>query len=68
MGVFFQDNRLIDMYIRRRNLANARKVFEKMPKRDVSSWNTMISGYVKCMRLEDARQLFDEMPIHGCKS
>jgi len=61
MGIF-QDNRLIDMYVRRRNLANAREVFDKMPKRDVSSWNTMIAGYVKCMRLEDARQLFDEMP------
>eukprot|EP01018_Ginkgo_biloba_P028364 Gb_34248 [translate_table: standard] len=60
-GVFLS-NRIVDMYAKCGSMENARQVFEKMPMRSVSSWNTMISGYAKCGSVENARQLFDKMP------
>lgn len=35
---------LVDMYCKMGHLDNARKVFDKMPGKDVASWNAMISG------------------------
>lgn len=40
----------------------ARDVFEKMPERDLVSWNVMLSGYVRNRKLSAARALFDQMP------
>ncbi|KAG2372225.1 Acyltransferase-like protein [Vigna angularis] len=37
----------------------ARKMFDKMTKRDEYSWNTMISGYVNAGRLVEARELLN---------
>ncbi|KAG5069415.1 hypothetical protein JHK85_001792 [Glycine max] len=39
----------------------ARQVFDRMPDRDVVSYNSMIVGYVKCGAVERARELFDGM-------
>ncbi|XP_057757485.1 pentatricopeptide repeat-containing protein At5g50990 [Arachis stenosperma] len=39
----------------------AKKVFVKMPVRDVVSWNTMIGGYVKNSRVVDALSIFRGM-------
>ncbi|KAH9306155.1 hypothetical protein KI387_010559, partial [Taxus chinensis] len=41
---------------------DAWKVFDKMPTRIASSWNTMITGYSKWGKIKDARELFDKMP------
>lgn len=38
-------NALITMYVKCGDISNARKLFDKMPKRDRISWNAMISGY-----------------------
>ncbi|CAJ1816174.1 unnamed protein product [Sphenostylis stenocarpa] len=38
---------------------DARKVFDKMPKRDEYTWNTMIYGYVNVGRLVEARELLN---------
>ncbi|CAA7401973.1 unnamed protein product [Spirodela intermedia] len=58
--------------------ACARQVFDRMPRRDVVSWNSMLSGYVSAGKIGAARELFDAMPaaarnlvswttvIHGC--
>eukprot|EP01018_Ginkgo_biloba_P005621 Gb_23018 [translate_table: standard] len=58
----FLGNRFMDMYAKCESLADARQMFDKMPSRNLFSWNTMITGYVKCGSVEDARQLFDKMP------
>jgi len=39
----------------------AKKVFGKMPVRDVVTWNTMLGGYVKNSRFLDALNLFRRM-------
>lgn len=41
----------------------ARQVFDRMPKRDSVSYNSMIDGYVKCGMIISARELFDCMPV-----
>ncbi|RHN50945.1 putative pentatricopeptide [Medicago truncatula] len=38
-------NRLIGLYVKCGSVKDARKVFDKMPERNVGSWNLMISGY-----------------------
>ncbi|XP_065852649.1 pentatricopeptide repeat-containing protein At3g22150, chloroplastic isoform X2 [Euphorbia lathyris] len=40
-------NSIIAMYSRCNSINTSFEVFEKMPKRDVVSWNTMISGFIQ---------------------
>ncbi|KAJ0966078.1 hypothetical protein J5N97_027216 [Dioscorea zingiberensis] len=40
-------NSLVSMYSKFGEMGIARNLFDRMPKRDVTSWNTVISGYVK---------------------
>eukprot|EP01018_Ginkgo_biloba_P034753 Gb_24825 [translate_table: standard] len=61
-------NRLVHMYAKCGNLADARQVFDKMTMLNVYSWNTIIAGYAKCGSMECARQLFDKMPGRDCAS
>ncbi|KAI4385856.1 hypothetical protein MLD38_003846 [Melastoma candidum] len=41
---------------------HARKVFDQIPGKSVTSWNSIISGYFQNGRPRDARDLFDRMP------
>ncbi|KAF8401778.1 hypothetical protein HHK36_012724 [Tetracentron sinense] len=41
-------------------IAEARKLFDRMPDRDVVTWTTVISGYIKCGMMKEARILFDK--------
>eukprot|EP01018_Ginkgo_biloba_P002412 Gb_32528 [translate_table: standard] len=66
-GIFI-GNRLVDMYVKCGSLNHARQVFDKMPARDVSSWNTLIAGYTRVGDLDNARQLFDKMPTRNVVS
>ncbi|XP_057812661.2 pentatricopeptide repeat-containing protein At4g02750 [Cryptomeria japonica] len=50
------------MYVKNQKLMDARKVFDKMPERNVVSWTGMITGYALNGRMDNACQLFDEMP------
>ncbi|RYR45114.1 hypothetical protein Ahy_A07g030979 isoform C [Arachis hypogaea] len=52
-------NALIHMYSEFGELGFARKVFDRMPLRDVVSWTSMIDGLVNADRHVDALALFD---------
>ncbi|GFP88733.1 pentatricopeptide repeat-containing protein at2g20540 [Phtheirospermum japonicum] len=58
---------LIDMYSKCGYLDLAEEVFDKMPRRDVICWNTMISGYAMNGNGESALRLFDEMQRSGIR-
>eukprot|EP01018_Ginkgo_biloba_P029528 Gb_22668 [translate_table: standard] len=58
---------LVDMYAKCGSIENALRVFEKMSKRNVVSWNAMIAGYRHNGRVEQALQLFYQMQRGGIK-
>ncbi|GLJ53327.1 hypothetical protein SUGI_1137120 [Cryptomeria japonica] len=55
-------NALIDMYAKCGSIHKARDLFNKMPQRDIVSWNVMIAGYAQSADLDKASRLFKEMP------
>ncbi|RWW23301.1 hypothetical protein GW17_00012456 [Ensete ventricosum] len=58
-------NCMIGGYVRHRELAEARKLFDEMPQRDVVSWNSILAGYALSRdpgELEEACRLFERMP------
>ncbi|KAM7497202.1 hypothetical protein LguiA_021616 [Lonicera macranthoides] len=55
-------NALMDMYVKCGNLEVAKTLFDRMEKRTMVSWTTMVVGYAKFGLLDTARKLFDEMP------
>jgi pentatricopeptide repeat protein len=56
-------NALVDMYAKCESVENARDVFDKMRKRDVISWTTMITGYAHNGWGEEALKLFQKMKM-----
>ncbi|KAF5785513.1 putative tetratricopeptide-like helical domain superfamily, DYW domain-containing protein [Helianthus annuus] len=60
--LFSVNNALIALYWRCGKLDDARKIFDKMPLRDLVSWNTILSAYVDVGRIEEARTFFDKIP------
>lgn len=59
------NNHLLSMYVKVKRANDARKVFDKMPKRDVISWSTLISGYSQMGMPEEALGLFKSMVYGG---
>ncbi|KAK9051929.1 hypothetical protein SSX86_028557 [Deinandra increscens subsp. villosa] len=57
----FLSNQLIHMYSECGDYVGAHKVFDKMPVRNLYSWNNMLSGYAKLRMMKPARSLFDRM-------
>ncbi|XP_028785215.1 pentatricopeptide repeat-containing protein At5g50990 [Neltuma alba] len=57
----FTMNLMIESVVKTGECDIAKKVFNKMPARNVVSWNSMIGGYVKNSRFNDAIRLFKEM-------
>eukprot|EP01018_Ginkgo_biloba_P036696 Gb_40437 [translate_table: standard] len=57
----FVANALIDMYAKCGNIESARHLFEKMSKRDLVSWNSLIAGYGMHGQGEDALAVFSKM-------
>eukprot|EP01018_Ginkgo_biloba_P037531 Gb_04990 [translate_table: standard] len=58
---------LVDMYAKCGSIADAQRVFGKIPQRNVVSWNAMISGYAMHGYGRDALKLFIEMQQAGMK-
>ncbi|XP_057868278.2 pentatricopeptide repeat-containing protein At5g48910 isoform X2 [Cryptomeria japonica] len=61
-GDVFVGNALVDMYGKCGSMKDARQVFDKMPQRNVVSWNSMITGYAQSGDMDMASKLFQEMP------
>ncbi|GLJ55895.1 hypothetical protein SUGI_1200050 [Cryptomeria japonica] len=58
---------LIDMYAKSGSMESSRSLFERMPKRNVVSWNSMIAGYAQNGYASEALTLFSEMQLQGLK-
>ncbi|CAK9252120.1 unnamed protein product, partial [Sphagnum jensenii] len=61
----FVGNSLIDMYTTCGSLEDALKVFNKMPSRDVVTWNAIIGGYAIHGHGKEALQQFEQMHEEG---
>ncbi|XP_024542486.1 pentatricopeptide repeat-containing protein At3g09040, mitochondrial-like [Selaginella moellendorffii] len=57
----FVSNRLIDMYAKCGNMADSRKVFDRMAAKSSVSWTSLISGYADNGQPEVALELFEKM-------
>jgi pentatricopeptide repeat protein len=49
------------MYAKCGSLGDAWRVFNKMPSRNMVTWNAMIFGHVKCGQGQKAQELFQQM-------
>ncbi|OEL35908.1 Pentatricopeptide repeat-containing protein [Dichanthelium oligosanthes] len=54
-------NVLCHFYCSCGSIAEARRVFDEMPERDVISWNTVIGGYVRAEDVNTAVEMFTAM-------
>ncbi|KAG2723373.1 hypothetical protein I3760_02G167900 [Carya illinoinensis] len=66
MGIglsLYLQNCVIGWYLRCGFVGYARQLFDRLPKPDSVSYNSMIDGYVKCGMIQSARDLFDCMPV-----
>ncbi|CAO2167081.1 unnamed protein product [Urochloa humidicola] len=61
----FTANHILLAYADLGDFTTARTLFERIPSRNVMSWNILIGGYIKNGDLETARKLFDEMPVRN---
>jgi pentatricopeptide repeat protein len=57
----FVGSSLVDMYAKCGSIEEAWRVFDKMPSRDVVTWNAMILGHVKCGQEQKALELFQQI-------
>jgi len=56
------NNALITFYWKCGKVDIAREIFNKMPERDLVSWNIILSGYVNVRCMDEAKSFFNEMP------
>eukprot|EP01018_Ginkgo_biloba_P019893 Gb_33697 [translate_table: standard] len=59
----YVSNSLVAMYAKCKSIELARQVFDKMSKRNVVSWNTMIYGYAQGGNANEALVLFNQMQL-----
>eukprot|EP01018_Ginkgo_biloba_P001239 Gb_28664 [translate_table: standard] len=64
---FIVRNALVDMYAKCGRIEIARHLFDKMPQRDVVSWNAMIVAYATHGCGKEALTLFEQMQHMGMK-
>ena len=56
---------IFDMYAKCGNLNTARDLFDKMPKRNLVAWNSMIAGYNQYGQAKEALGVFFDMLVSG---
>ncbi|OAY65777.1 Pentatricopeptide repeat-containing protein [Ananas comosus] len=61
-------NTVLHLYASCREMTVARLLFDRMPVRDVVTWNIMITHFSKTGEMESARELFDLMPERSVRS
>lgn len=54
---------LLEMYCKARDLVSAKQVFDKMPVKDIVTWNTMVSGLAQIGCPAEALRLFRHMHL-----
>ncbi|XP_020587537.1 pentatricopeptide repeat-containing protein At2g37310 [Phalaenopsis equestris] len=59
----FVSNGLITVYLRSGDISSARKLFDKMPERDVVSWNSIICGYAQEGHYAACIELYQDMKM-----
>ncbi|XP_024519076.1 pentatricopeptide repeat-containing protein At2g13600-like [Selaginella moellendorffii] len=65
-GDIFVGSSLVDMYSKCGSMADARMVFESMPRRDVVLWTSLMQGFVDNGESELALVFFEDMKLSGC--
>ncbi|XP_004289150.1 PREDICTED: putative pentatricopeptide repeat-containing protein At3g11460 [Fragaria vesca subsp. vesca] len=61
-------NALLAMYSKFGEMGYAYQVFDKMPERDLTTWNTMVSGYVRNGDPREALAVFERMGRFGVRA
>ncbi|KAM5547429.1 pentatricopeptide repeat-containing protein [Rosa sericea] len=61
------NEKLIEMYGRCGSMRDARKVFDRMPERNLSLWHSMINGYALNGKGGEGLLLFEQMRSSGLK-
>ncbi|KAI5674374.1 hypothetical protein M9H77_14738 [Catharanthus roseus] len=56
---------LVDMYSKCKVIEDAKKLFDRMPNRDLISWTVMIGAYTECGNANEALALFEQMQAEG---
>lgn len=64
-GNLFVGNSVVDFYAKCGSLQDARLVFDRLPKRDVVTWNALLNGYAEHSDGKMAIQCFEEMRQEG---
>lgn len=63
--VSFVGNTVLDMYGKAGSIEDARKVFDRLVKRDVVSWNSMLTAYAQHGLGKETVELFEELRRRG---
>jgi pentatricopeptide repeat protein len=61
----FVGSSLVDMYTKCGSMEDAQRIFNKIPSRNVVTWNAMILGQVKCRQGQKSLELFQQMQQEG---
>ncbi|XP_010521079.1 PREDICTED: pentatricopeptide repeat-containing protein At3g24000, mitochondrial [Tarenaya hassleriana] len=63
--IAFAGNTLLDMYAKSGSIHDARKIFDRLAKRDVVSWNSLLTAYAQHGFGKEALRLFEDMKRVG---
>ncbi|XP_043726014.1 pentatricopeptide repeat-containing protein At3g13880 [Telopea speciosissima] len=63
----FLENNLLNMYSKCGEMDNARQLFDRMPRQDIISWNSLISGYSQVGFYHKAMEVFNEARVARIK-